>query len=123
VNVPKTVLVIDDSPSMRAMVAETLRGAGFAVVEGENGEDGLRRLQAQKPDLILTDVNMPVMDGITFVAHLRQRPDHRFTPVLILTTEASEGRKQAGKTAGATGWLVKPFDPDQLLKTIARVLP
>jgi two-component system chemotaxis response regulator CheY len=121
--VRKTALIVDDSTSMRQLVNYTLAQAGFDVVEGVDGSDALTKLKGAKINVIITDVNMPIMDGITFVKHVRQLPEHRFTPILILTTESQDGKKQEGKAAGATGWLVKPFDPTQMLKTIAKVLP
>jgi two-component system chemotaxis response regulator CheY len=120
----KTILIVDDSTSIRQVVAFTLKQAGFAVVEGSNGKEGLAQLEAaQRVDLIVTDLNMPVMDGITFIKHVRSRPSSKGTPVLMLTTESQDSKKQEGKAAGATGWLVKPFHPEKLLQTIARVLP
>ena len=119
----RRALVVDDSTSIRQMVCATLRQAGFAVTEGSDGRDGLALAERERFDLVLTDLNMPVMDGLTLVRELRARPQHRYTPVLILTTESDEARKQAGKAAGATGWIVKPFDPQRLLQVIARVLP
>lgn len=119
----RAVLVVDDSTSMRQMVAHTLQVAGFAVVEGADGSEGLQRLESQPVQLIITDLNMPVMDGITFIQKVRERPSYRFTPILMLTTESQDAKKQAGRAAGATGWLVKPFDPQKLLATIAKVLP
>lgn len=116
------ILIVDDSLSMRHMVSATLRQANHDVVMAEDGQDGLEKLQSQGFDLIITDVNMPVMDGITFVKELRQLPTFRFTPVLVLTTEGSTEKKMAGKEAGATGWIVKPFDPDKLLTLVSRVL-
>lgn len=119
----KTVLVVDDSVSMRQMVTFTLKEAGFAVLEGGNGQEGLQRLDGKRVDLIITDLNMPVMDGIAFIRQIRSRPQHKFTPVLMLTTESQEAKKQEGKIAGATGWIVKPFNPQQLLQVIIKVLP
>lgn len=119
----KTVLVVDDSSTMRQMVAFTLQQAGFAVLEGANGQEGLTKLAGQRVDLIVTDLNMPVMDGITFIKNVRQGPATRGIPVLMLTTESQDSKKREGKEAGATGWIVKPFHPDKLLNTIARVLP
>ncbi len=108
---------------MRQMVAYTLRSAGFSVVEGADGQAGLQQLNGTPVQLIITDLNMPVMDGITFIRHVRAQAPHRFTPILMLTTESQESRKMEGKAAGATGWIVKPFDPDRLLQVVARVLP
>ena len=119
----KTVLIVDDSTSMRQMVAFTLKQAGFAVLEGANGQDALARLDAYDVDLIVTDLNMPVMDGITFVKAVRQRRDGRGVPVLMLTTESQDAKIREAKSAGATGWIVKPFLPEKLLRTIGRVLP
>ncbi len=120
----KTILIVDDSTSIRQVVSFTLKQAGFAVVEGSNGKEGLAQLDAApRVDLIVTDLNMPVMDGITFIKHVRSRPQSKGTPVLMLTTESQDSKKQEGKAAGATGWLVKPFHPEKLLQTIARVLP
>src|SRR5579871_115851 len=120
----KTILIVDDSTSIRQVVSFTLKQAGFAVVEGSNGKEGLAQLDtAPRVDLIVTDLNMPVMAGITFIKHVRSRPQSKGTPVLMLTTESQDSKKQEGKAAGATGWLVKPFHPEKLLQTIARVLP
>jgi two-component system chemotaxis response regulator CheY len=118
----KRILAVDDSPSMRHMVSVTLRGAGYEVVEAADGEEALEYARVHSVDLVLADVNMPRMNGITLVAHLRTLPDYRLTPLLLLTTESSQQSKQQGKQAGATGWMVKPFHPDQLLATLDRVL-
>jgi two-component system chemotaxis response regulator CheY len=118
-----TVLAVDDSPSMLNMVTFTLREAGYDVVEASNGQEALTKAKGQRVDLVLSDVNMPVMDGLSLVRELRTLPAFKFTPVLMLTTEASAEKKQEGKAAGATGWIVKPFNPEQLLATVKRVLP
>ena len=118
----RTALVVDDSVSIREMVASTLRTAGFNVLQGGTGEEGLVQLDQGQVEIVITDVNMPVMDGITFIKQVRTRAKHRFTPILMLTTETQEPKKLAAKKAGATGWLVKPFNPTQLLKVIAKVL-
>lgn len=117
-----SILVVDDSASLRNMVTFTLKQEGYQVVEAGNGQEALTKARGAKFDLVLTDVNMPVMDGITFCAELRKLPAFKFTPVLVLTTESSPEMKQRGKTAGATGWLVKPFNPEKLLSTIKRVV-
>lgn len=117
-----TILAVDDSASMRQMVALTLKGAGYDVVEAGDGLAGLNLAKAKSFNLVLTDVNMPNMDGITFTRELRSLPGYKFTPILTLTTESSADKKQEGKAAGATGWIVKPFDPDQLLSAVKRVL-
>jgi two-component system chemotaxis response regulator CheY len=107
---------------MRQMVRATLQQAGYVVVEAADGLEALDYARENAVDLVITDVNMPRMDGITLVSELRALPGYRLTPLLLLTTESSQERKQAGKRAGATGWIVKPFNPDQLLATMARVL-
>lgn len=117
-----SILAVDDSASMRQMVAFTLKGAGYNVIEAVDGRDALEKAKSGGADVILTDVNMPNMDGIELVRQLRQLPKYKFTPMLLLTTESSAEKKAQGKAAGATGWLVKPFNPDQLLATIAKVL-
>lgn len=116
------ILAVDDSASMRSMVAFTLRGAGHDVTEAENGQLALDAARDGGFQLALVDVNMPVMDGITLTRELRGLPAYAGVPILILTTESNPEKKMEGKAAGATGWLVKPFDPDQLLATVARVL-
>jgi two-component system, chemotaxis family, chemotaxis protein CheY len=118
----RTALIVDDSVSMRSMVAFTLRQAGFDVLEGENGHDALTKMAGRKIEVIVTDLNMPVVDGFTFIRSVRARPEFKFTPILMLTTESQGDKKQEGRAAGATGWIVKPFDPQKLLDTIARVL-
>lgn len=119
----KTVLVVDDSTSMRQMVAFTLKSAGFSVVEGGNGQEGLQKLDGQRMDLIISDLNMPVMNGMDMIRQIRSRPQYKFTPILMLTTESQDTKKAEGKAAGATGWIVKPFNPQQLLQVVAKVLP
>ncbi|MDH5570275.1 MAG: response regulator [Gammaproteobacteria bacterium] len=116
------ILAVDDSSSMRQMVSFTLKGAGHNVVEAADGQEALTKAKSQQFDLVVTDVNMPVMDGITFIRHLRAEPNYKFTPMLMLTTESAADKKSEGKAAGATGWIVKPFNPDQLLNTINKVL-
>ena len=117
-----TILVVDDSASLRGMVVFTLQQQGFDVLEAEQGQQALDIAKAQRFDLVLADVNMPVMDGITFCTELRKLPSARFTPVLMLTTDNSAEMKLKGKQAGATGWLVKPFNPEKLISTIKRVV-
>jgi two-component system chemotaxis response regulator CheY len=117
-----SILAVDDSASMRQMVAFTLKGAGYDVIEAGDGQEALNIAKSKKVNLVLTDVNMPKMDGIALIRALRGLPDYKFTPMLMLTTESAADKKQEGKAAGATGWLVKPFNPDQLLATIKKVL-
>lgn len=116
------ILAVDDSASMRQMVSFTLKGAGYQVQEASDGVEALKHAKSQKFDLVLSDVNMPNMNGIELVKELRQLADYKFVPVLMLTTESAGDMKTQGKQAGATGWIVKPFNPDQLLGTIKRVL-
>jgi len=116
------ILAVDDSASMRQMVSFTLKGAGHDVVEAVDGVDALQKAKNNQVDLVLTDVNMPNMDGVTLIRELRSLPDYKFTPMLTLTTESGGEKKSEGKQAGATGWIVKPFSPDQLLATIKKVL-
>jgi len=116
------ILAADDSASMRQMVAYTLGNAGHQVVSASDGQEALEIARQRKFDVVLTDVNMPLMDGITLTRELRALPDYRFTPILMLTTEAGVERKQEGKAAGATGWIVKPFNPEQLVAVIKKVL-
>lgn len=118
----KTILAADDSRSILQMVSFTLKGAGYAVVEAGDGQAALDLAKKQPFALVITDLNMPRMDGITLVRELRALQHYRFTPMLVLTTESGQETRQRGKQAGATGWIVKPFNPEQLLTTIARVL-
>ena len=117
-----SILTVDDSKSIRQMVAFTLRDAGHEVTEAVDGQEALDIAKGRTFDLVLSDINMPRLDGIGLIKELRSLPSFKFTPILTLTTEAGAERKQQGKAAGATGWLVKPFDPDQLLATIKKVL-
>jgi two-component system chemotaxis response regulator CheY len=116
------ILAVDDSVSMRQMVAFTLKSAGFDVAEAEDGQSALDLARKEKFNLVLADVNMPGMDGIELIRALRAEADYKYTPLLMLTTESGLDKKQEGKAAGATGWIVKPFNPDQLVATIRRVL-
>lgn len=117
-----TIFAVDDSPTARASIEYTLKNAGYTVVLGENGEDALEKIQnySGKIDLFIFDVNMPGMDGITLIKKVRELADFKFTPILMLTTEAQESKKMEGKQAGASGWFVKPFVPDQLIAVAKR---
>lgn len=117
-----TILAVDDSPSMRALVKATLAEAGFEVLQASDGVEALDVARSTSVNLVLADVNMPRMDGITLVKELRGLGSYKFTPILMLTTEINAAKKQEAKAAGATGWLVKPFDPPQLLATIRKVI-
>ncbi|MGB0682181.1 MAG: response regulator [Magnetovibrionaceae bacterium] len=120
----KRILTIDDSKTIRDMLAVTLEGAGYDVVQAEDGQQGLDALASNGPvDVIITDINMPVMDGITFIKNVRSDPANRRLPILVLSTEGSGDIKQKGRDAGATGWLVKPFDPDKLISVVRKVTP
>ena len=117
-----SILAVDDSASMRQMVCFTLRAAGYNVIEAADGREAYEKAVSQPVDLVLTDQNMPRMDGVTLVKSLRELPAYSHTPILILTTEASDEMKSKGRAAGATGWLVKPFDPTKLLAVIQKVM-
>ncbi|MFN3296174.1 response regulator [Caldimonas sp.] len=117
-----SILAVDDSASMRQMVAFTLKNAGYHVVEAVDGQDAYEKAGSRSFDLVLTDQNMPRMDGISLTRKLRENPQFKSTPILILTTESSDQMKQAGRAAGATGWLVKPFDPNKLIEVIQKVI-
>ncbi len=116
------ILAVDDSASMRQMVSFTLKDAGYEVTEAADGEEALKIAKGGSFNLVLTDINMPKMNGIELTRALRALPDYKFTPILTLTTESTPEKKQEGKAAGATGWIVKPFSPDQLIATIKKVL-
>lgn len=118
-----SILAVDDSASMRQMVVFTLRSAGYGVVEAIDGQDALEKTAKRDFDLVLTDQNMPRLDGIGLTRRLRAQPKFKDTPILILTTESTSQMKQAGRDAGATGWLVKPFDPVKLLEVIQKLIP
>ena len=117
-----SILAVDDSVSMRQMVSFTLKNAGYEVVDAVDGEDAFDKARARHFDLVLTDQNMPRLDGIGLTRRLREHPNFKTTPILILTTESSDQMKQAGRSAGATGWLVKPFDPAKLIEVIKKVV-
>jgi two-component system chemotaxis response regulator CheY len=117
-----SILAVDDSISMRQMVSYTLKNAGFEVVDAVDGEDAFEKARLRQFDLVLTDQNMPRLDGIGLTRRLREHPSFKTTPILILTTESSDLMKQAGRAAGATGWLVKPFEPTKLIEVIRKVI-
>jgi two-component system, chemotaxis family, chemotaxis protein CheY len=117
-----SILAVDDSASMRQMVSFTLKNAGYDVVEAVDGEDAFDKARTRAFDLVLTDQNMPRLDGLGLTRRLRDNPNFKATPILILTTESSDQMKQAGRAAGATGWLVKPFDPVKLIEVIKKVV-
>ena len=117
-----SILAVDDSPSMRQMVQFTLKSAGYQVVEAVDGADAWEKAGRQQFDLVLTDQNMPRMDGLTLIKSLRALPNYKSAPILMLTTESSEAMKSQGRAAGATGWLVKPFDPQKLIEVVKKVI-
>lgn len=118
----KTILIVDDSASLRQVLSITLRGAGHTVVEACDGDDALSKLDGRKYHLIISDVNMPKLDGIAFVKAAKQLPAYKFTPIVMLTTEASDARKAAGQAAGARAWIVKPFQPETVLNAVAKLI-
>ena len=117
----KTIMIVDDSASMRRVVGIALKGAGYDVLEGCDGKDALGKLKGQKVHMIISDVNMPVMDGIAFLKAVKQMPAYKFTPVIMLTTESAEEKKREGQAAGARAWVVKPFQPEQLIGAVQRL--
>ncbi|MDA0189360.1 MAG: response regulator [Proteobacteria bacterium] len=118
----KTILAVDDSASIRQMVSFTLKSAGYEVIEAVDGVDGLDKAKARSANLVLTDQNMPRMDGLTLIRSLRALPQYKSVPILMLTTESSDAMKSQGRAAGATGWLVKPFDPQKLIEVVRKVI-
>mgnify|MGYP000903934965 CR=1 FL=1 len=118
----KRIMTVDDSVSVRQMVSFTLKNAGYETVEASDGKDALAKLNSSGVNMILTDLNMPNLDGIGLIKEVRTRPEYKFIPIVMLTTESQDSKKMEGKSAGATGWIVKPFKPDQLLAVIKKVL-
>ncbi len=119
---PKLILIVDDSSSVRSVVGIALKGAGYDVIEACDGKDALSKLTGQKIHLIVSDVNMPIMDGITFVREAKKLPAYKFTPICMLTTEAEESKMQEGKAAGAKAWIIKPFQPPKLLTVVSKLI-
>jgi len=117
-----TILIVDDTASMRQMISFTLHSVGHEVIQASDGQEALKVLEGKKVDLVIADINMPNMDGITLLKSLRALADYKFTPILMLTTESQDAKRQQGKIAGATGWIVKPFNPEQLLTVVKKVL-
>lgn len=115
-----TLLIVDDSASMRQMVSFTLKDAGYEVISANNGKDALSKIDTGKVAMVITDLNMPEMDGIELIKQLRSRPGFKFIPIVMLTTESQDSKKLAGKQAGASGWIVKPFKPEQLVDTVRK---
>ena len=118
----RKILAVDDSVSIRKSISFILGQEDFEVVEAENGADGLAKATADKFGLIITDINMPIMDGIQFIKELRNTAEHKFTPIIVLTTENQESKMQEGKAAGATGWIVKPFSSEKLIAVVKKII-
>jgi len=118
----KQILIVDDSASLRQVVSITLENAGYDVIDAEDGAKALAMLDGKKVHLVICDVNMPVMDGITFVKKVKQMPNYRFLPIIMLTTESRESRKLEGQAAGAKAWVVKPFQPEQMLAAVSKLI-
>ena len=118
----KNILIVDDSTTIRQVVGITLKGAGYSVIEASDGKDALSQLNGQKAHLIISDVNMPNMSGITFVKEVKKLPDYKFTPIIMLTTESHEAKKQVGLAAGVKAWVVKPFQPAQMLSAVSKLI-
>ena len=117
----KTILIVDDSTTMRAMVSDVLRGGAYEVVAAIHGADAIQKVAGRTVPLVITDFNMPVMGGLELIEKLRAKPEFRFTPILVLTTETEDSFKNRGKAAGATGWVTKPFDPVRLIQVVNRL--
>jgi len=118
----KRILIVDDSSSVRTVAGIALRGAGYEVLEAGNGQEGLAKLDGERIHLIISDVNMPVLDGIGFLKEVKRHPNYRFTPVIMLTTESGEDKKAAGRAAGAKAWIVKPFQPAVMLDAVSKLV-
>jgi len=118
----KTILIVDDSVSIRQVVGIALRGAGYDVIDACDGKDALGKMTGQKIHLIISDVNMPNMDGITFLKEVKKNPSYKFTPVIMLTTEAGQDKMAEGRAAGAKAWVVKPFQPPQMLDAVSKLI-
>lgn len=118
----KTIMIVDDSASLRQVVGIALKGAGYDVIEGADGKDALGKLTGQKVHLVISDLNMPNMDGITFLKNLKLQPAYKFTPVIMLTTESQEAKKQEAQAAGAKAWVTKPFKPEQMLAAVSKLV-
>jgi two-component system chemotaxis response regulator CheY len=119
----KRVMTVDDSATVRQVLQMTLEGAGYEVLQAVDGVDALKKLENETVDMLVTDLNMPRLDGINLIEQIRQKPGNRFMPIIMLTTEADDNKRQAGKAAGASGWIVKPFKAEQLLNIVKMVMP
>lgn len=119
----KRVMAVDDSATVRQVLNMTLSGAGYDVIEAVDGDDALQKMDAADVDVLVTDLNMPNLDGVGLIEQVRRRPGNRFLPIIMLTTESSPDKKQAGKAAGASGWITKPFKPEQILSVLRMICP
>jgi two-component system chemotaxis response regulator CheY len=119
----KTIMTADDSPSMLEMISFTLKNAGYQVVQAVDGQDALNKIAGGQPDLLITDLNMPKVDGLELIRQVRSRPGCKYMPIIMLTTESQDQKKQAAKAAGASGWIVKPFRAEQLVTVVKKFLP
>jgi two-component system chemotaxis response regulator CheY len=118
----KKVLIVDDSSSVRTVARMALRERGYEVIEASNGKEALEKLDSERCHLVISDVNMPTMDGITLLKEIKRHPNYKFTPVIMLTTEAGEDKKQEGRAAGAKAWITKPFQPQLLVDAVAKLI-
>jgi two-component system chemotaxis response regulator CheY len=118
----KVIMIVEDSATMRQMVGFTLRRNGYEVLEAVDGKDALDKINGGQIDMVITDLNMPNMDGIEFIRNVRQKPEFKFTPILMLTTDSQESKKMEGRAAGATGWIVKPFSPEHMMAVVKKVI-
>jgi two-component system chemotaxis response regulator CheY len=118
----KKILIVDDSSSVRTVARMALREKGYEVIEAANGQEALAKLDGERCNLVISDVNMPVMDGITLLKEIKRHPNYKFTPVIMLTTEAGEDKKQEGRAAGAKAWITKPFQPQSLVDAVAKLI-
>jgi two-component system chemotaxis response regulator CheY len=121
-NMAKTFLIVDDSASMRQLIAFTIKDAGHEVLLAENGREALEKLKGVRADMVITDLNMPEMDGIMLITELRNMADYKFVPILMLTTESQVAKREEGKAAGASGWIVKPFSPEKLIEVVKKFI-
>jgi two-component system chemotaxis response regulator CheY len=119
----KKVLIVDDSSSVRTVARMALRERGYEVIEASNGKEALEKLDSERCHLVISDVNMPTMDGITLLKEIKRHPNYKFTPVIMLTTEAGEDKKQEGRAAGAKAWITKPFQPNVLIAAVSKLMP
>jgi len=122
-NISKKIMAVDDSPTVRKVLNETLSGAGYQVIEANNGQEAITKMSTDRIDLLVTDLNMPTMDGVELIRQVRKKPGNRFMPIIMLTSDTQPETKDAGKKAGASGWVTKPFRPEQLLSVIKMVCP